>query len=179
MTGGPHGKNVRWKSNTDRAAELSHCFIAINPEMFADGFTERMSDMLAEMRNTEPVSDTSVCNNHIFLSLSLMMPSCLLSYFPITFFQGFSGPTSVSFHFLEYDSLLSLSNCPYFPLIPLMLAVKLVYYLLPRLKWSSKHEAVSFHSLHSGSNNNICTLHSNCKFCQVKYLKTLTAGTMS
>lgn len=131
--------------------------------MFAGGFKERMSDMLAEFRNTEPVSDTFVWNNHrISLSLSAFCPNS------VTLSQGFWGPITVSFLNL-IPSFLSLSNCSNFPPVPLLLAVLLVYHLLPNLKWFSRHQAVSFHSLHTISN----------KISQVKHMTTFPASIMS
>ncbi|KAK3853911.1 hypothetical protein Pcinc_039571 [Petrolisthes cinctipes] len=52
--GGPHGKDVAWKTDLDRQSDISHCFIAINPEMFAEGFQERLSDLMAQLRDVEP-----------------------------------------------------------------------------------------------------------------------------
>ncbi|KAK4320008.1 hypothetical protein Pmani_009077 [Petrolisthes manimaculis] len=55
LSGGPHGKYVPWKTDLERQSDISHCFIAINPEMFAEGFQERLSDLMAQIRDTEPV----------------------------------------------------------------------------------------------------------------------------
>ena len=35
------------------------CFVAVNPEMFAPGFGDRSSDLLAHLRNLEPVSEVN------------------------------------------------------------------------------------------------------------------------
>jgi hypothetical protein len=41
---------------TDRSANLGQCFIAVNPEMFAPGFSDRLQDLMDFMRKMEPVS---------------------------------------------------------------------------------------------------------------------------
>ncbi|OWF39450.1 Malate dehydrogenase [Mizuhopecten yessoensis] len=44
----------KWKTY-EKHANLGHCFIAIDPEAFADGFTDRMQDLMDFNRNLEPV----------------------------------------------------------------------------------------------------------------------------
>lgn len=59
-TGGDYSHNIRdWKT-FDRPANLSHCFVAINPGLFASGFEDRMSDLMGYCRSMEPVSANSV-----------------------------------------------------------------------------------------------------------------------
>lgn len=41
---------------TDRAANLGQCFIAVDPEMFAPGFSDRLQDLMDFLRKMEPVS---------------------------------------------------------------------------------------------------------------------------
>jgi LDH2 family malate/lactate/ureidoglycolate dehydrogenase len=40
---------------TDRPSRVGHCFIAINPLAFADGFAERMDQLVADIKAMEPV----------------------------------------------------------------------------------------------------------------------------
>ncbi|XP_076461629.1 putative oxidoreductase YjmC [Babylonia areolata] len=55
LSGASYGPNVRrWKTN-DRPANLGQCFIAIDPSAFAEGFANRMSDLMNHCRNLEPV----------------------------------------------------------------------------------------------------------------------------
>lgn len=44
----------KWKTY-EKHANLGHCFLAIDPEAFADGFTDRMQDLMDHNRNLEPV----------------------------------------------------------------------------------------------------------------------------
>ena len=39
-----------------RRCSQGQCFVAINPENFADGFNDRMADLLSIQRGLEPVS---------------------------------------------------------------------------------------------------------------------------
>lgn len=41
------------------------CFVAINPENFAPGFSDRMSDLLSIQRGMDPVSRSYCCNVNI------------------------------------------------------------------------------------------------------------------
>ena len=34
-----------------------HCFVAINPNVYADGFEDRMQALMDQYRNLEPVCD--------------------------------------------------------------------------------------------------------------------------
>jgi len=59
MSGAHYGPFVRnWKDKSS-AADLGQCFVAINPEAFEDGFTDRMSDLMSYCRNLEPVEGES------------------------------------------------------------------------------------------------------------------------
>ncbi|XP_045158962.2 uncharacterized oxidoreductase YjmC-like [Mercenaria mercenaria] len=50
-----YGPNVRRWKNTDTVANLGQCFIAINPEAFAPGFSERLDDLMNTCRHLEPM----------------------------------------------------------------------------------------------------------------------------
>ncbi|XP_063841979.1 uncharacterized oxidoreductase YjmC-like [Scylla paramamosain] len=54
LSGGDYAHNIRdWKT-FNRPANLSHCFIAINPALYAPGFEDRMSDLMDSCRSMEP-----------------------------------------------------------------------------------------------------------------------------
>lgn len=53
--GAPYGPNIRDWTRTDRPADLSQCFVAIDPTFFAPGFEGRMTDLMNHCRNMEPV----------------------------------------------------------------------------------------------------------------------------
>ncbi|KAK3558217.1 hypothetical protein QTP86_013987 [Hemibagrus guttatus] len=54
LAGSNYSKHIRTWRMTDRRANLGQCFVALNPEFFADGFNDRMSDLLSLHRNLEP-----------------------------------------------------------------------------------------------------------------------------
>jgi LDH2 family malate/lactate/ureidoglycolate dehydrogenase len=56
FSGATYGPNIRRWMTTDRSANLGQCFIAVNPEMFAPGFSDRLQDLMDFMRKMEPVS---------------------------------------------------------------------------------------------------------------------------
>lgn len=55
LAGGDYGLNVRKWGSTNRSANLGQCFVAINPDCFAPGFQDRLSDLNSMLRNLEPV----------------------------------------------------------------------------------------------------------------------------
>lgn len=55
LAGSDYGPHVREWLKTDRVANLGQGFFAINPECFAPGFKDRMSDLMGFLRNMEPV----------------------------------------------------------------------------------------------------------------------------
>ncbi|XP_054166083.1 uncharacterized oxidoreductase YjmC-like [Oppia nitens] len=55
LSGSAVAPNVRKWSDNHTTANLGQCFVAINPEMFAPGFTDRMSNLIDHCRNQEPV----------------------------------------------------------------------------------------------------------------------------
>uniref|UniRef100_A0A3Q2QR73 Uncharacterized oxidoreductase YjmC n=1 Tax=Fundulus heteroclitus TaxID=8078 RepID=A0A3Q2QR73_FUNHE len=59
LAGAQYSKYVRTWKVTDRAANLGQCFVAINPENFAPGFNERMSDLLSIQRDQDPADPGS------------------------------------------------------------------------------------------------------------------------
>ncbi|KAL2093979.1 hypothetical protein ACEWY4_011291 [Coilia grayii] len=54
LAGSQYSRHIRTWRVTDRAANLGQCFVAINPENFAPGFNDRMSDLLSLHRSLEP-----------------------------------------------------------------------------------------------------------------------------
>ncbi|MEQ2226966.1 hypothetical protein ILYODFUR_032768 [Ilyodon furcidens] len=59
LAGAQYSKYVRTRKVTDRVANLGQCFVAINPENFAPGFNERMSDLLSIQRDQDPADPGS------------------------------------------------------------------------------------------------------------------------
>lgn len=55
LAGAEFSKNIRTWKVTDKVANLGQCFVAIDPDKFASGFTERMSELLSIQRSLEPV----------------------------------------------------------------------------------------------------------------------------
>ncbi|XP_041472820.1 uncharacterized oxidoreductase YjmC-like [Lytechinus variegatus] len=57
ILGGAHfGSNIRKWHGGDREADLGQCFVAINSDAFAPGFSERMTSLMASCRNSEPAN---------------------------------------------------------------------------------------------------------------------------
>ncbi|XP_067678012.1 uncharacterized oxidoreductase YjmC-like [Haliotis asinina] len=54
LAGSTFGPSIRKWRNTDTVADLGQCFIAIDPECFAPGFRDRMSDLVNTCRTLEP-----------------------------------------------------------------------------------------------------------------------------
>ncbi|XP_063052850.1 uncharacterized oxidoreductase YjmC-like isoform X2 [Engraulis encrasicolus] len=54
LAGSEYSRNIRTWRVTDRPANLGQCFVAINPENFAPGFNDRMSDLLSLHRDLHP-----------------------------------------------------------------------------------------------------------------------------
>ncbi|GAA53169.1 malate dehydrogenase [Clonorchis sinensis] len=55
MAGGAYGANIRRWMTTDRPANLGQAFVAIDPNAFASGFGDRLSDYMNSMRNLSRV----------------------------------------------------------------------------------------------------------------------------
>lgn len=56
LSGSNYGHHIiSVQEQTSKVANLGQCFVAINPEAFEDGFTDRMSDLIDFSRNLEPV----------------------------------------------------------------------------------------------------------------------------
>ncbi|KAJ3649961.1 hypothetical protein Zmor_021674 [Zophobas morio] len=49
-----YGPYVRRYGDVHQAANIGHCFIAVNPNYFAPGFEERLSDLMNYIRNMQP-----------------------------------------------------------------------------------------------------------------------------
>ncbi|KAI8787075.1 uncharacterized oxidoreductase YjmC-like isoform X1 [Biomphalaria glabrata] len=56
LAGAQFGSNIRKWKTTDRIADLGQCFVAIDPNAFAPGFTDRISELNATLRNQEPAA---------------------------------------------------------------------------------------------------------------------------
>ncbi|KAJ0069609.1 hypothetical protein NL108_011109, partial [Boleophthalmus pectinirostris] len=54
LAGAEYSNRIRTWKVTDKVANLGQCFVAINPENFAPGFTDRMSDLLSIQRGMDP-----------------------------------------------------------------------------------------------------------------------------
>ncbi|XP_076461628.1 putative oxidoreductase YjmC [Babylonia areolata] len=54
LSGANYGPHIRHWQRHKGAADLGQCFVAIDPEAFAPGFTDRMSDLLDHCRGLEP-----------------------------------------------------------------------------------------------------------------------------
>lgn len=59
LSGSNFGPNIRsWKQG-DKIANLGHCFIAINPEVFAPGAGQRLEQLLCQLRGLETADGAS------------------------------------------------------------------------------------------------------------------------
>ncbi|XP_068168219.1 uncharacterized oxidoreductase YjmC-like isoform X1 [Antennarius striatus] len=54
LAGAKFSNNIRTWKVTDRIADLGQCFVAINPESFASGFNNRMSNLMDIQRGLDP-----------------------------------------------------------------------------------------------------------------------------
>lgn len=54
LSGSNYGPNIGKWGAPQQVSNLGHCFIAINPKMFADGFETRMSDLMNLIRRMTP-----------------------------------------------------------------------------------------------------------------------------
>lgn len=54
LSGASYGPHVRKWKESHLKANLGQCFVAINPNAFEDGFTNRMSELMSYCRNLEP-----------------------------------------------------------------------------------------------------------------------------
>lgn len=54
LAGAEYSNRIRTWKNTTKVANLGQCFVAINPDSFALGFNDRMSDLLSIQRSLEP-----------------------------------------------------------------------------------------------------------------------------
>uniref|UniRef100_A0A1Y1NQ32 Malate dehydrogenase n=1 Tax=Photinus pyralis TaxID=7054 RepID=A0A1Y1NQ32_PHOPY len=59
LGGANYGSNIRKWGNATEVANLGQCFIAVDPNCFAPGFEDRMSDLMGNIRNCEP-ADPSI-----------------------------------------------------------------------------------------------------------------------
>nr|XP_006822613.1 PREDICTED: uncharacterized protein LOC100377141 [Saccoglossus kowalevskii] len=56
---GDFGPNIRRWKDADRVANLGQCFVAIDPESFAPGFTDRMQSLIDICRGQQPAEGES------------------------------------------------------------------------------------------------------------------------
>ena len=57
LAGAAFGPFVRhWLEGLDKEPNLGQCFVAIDPQCFAPGFEDRMTQLIDYLRNMEPVS---------------------------------------------------------------------------------------------------------------------------
>lgn len=55
LSGSALGTDIkRWKGQEERIHNLGHCFIAVNPKVYTDGFEDRMQASMDQYRNLEP-----------------------------------------------------------------------------------------------------------------------------
>ncbi|XP_072290681.1 uncharacterized oxidoreductase YjmC-like [Eucyclogobius newberryi] len=54
LAGAEYSNHIRTWKVTNKVANLGQCFVAINPENFAPGFTDRMSDLMSIQRSMDP-----------------------------------------------------------------------------------------------------------------------------
>jgi LDH2 family malate/lactate/ureidoglycolate dehydrogenase len=54
LGGADYGTNIPIWRTGERNANIGHCFVAIDPSFFDDGFTNRMSDLMEMMRGLPP-----------------------------------------------------------------------------------------------------------------------------
>ncbi|XP_045528379.1 uncharacterized oxidoreductase YjmC-like isoform X1 [Pieris brassicae] len=61
LSGSNYGHHIRSWSHTGRGgpANLGHCFVALDPECFAPGFSDRLTDCIQHWRNLEPTDPKS------------------------------------------------------------------------------------------------------------------------
>lgn len=59
LSGSRFGQNIRNWANHDAEADLGQCFVAINPEMFADGFESRLSELIHHCKDQTPANGES------------------------------------------------------------------------------------------------------------------------
>jgi len=57
MSGSSFGRNIRQWKTTDQPANLGQCFVAIDPECFAPGFTDRLQQFINETRDLKPLDE--------------------------------------------------------------------------------------------------------------------------
>ncbi|XP_014680662.1 PREDICTED: uncharacterized oxidoreductase YjmC-like [Priapulus caudatus] len=55
LAGSAYGPNIRKWMNTTTEADLGQCFVAIDPDAFAPGFPDRMSDLMNICRTSQPI----------------------------------------------------------------------------------------------------------------------------
>ncbi|KAK2708513.1 hypothetical protein QYM36_014199, partial [Artemia franciscana] len=58
LSGSDYGPKIRRWLEADRPANLGQCFIAVDPNCFAPGFSDRLQDMMDFCRNMEPTESS-------------------------------------------------------------------------------------------------------------------------
>ncbi|XP_060585806.1 uncharacterized oxidoreductase YjmC-like [Ruditapes philippinarum] len=59
LSGANYAHHVRKWKESHRQANLGQCFVAVDPEAFAPGFADRLSDLMQHCRNLEPADGQS------------------------------------------------------------------------------------------------------------------------
>lgn len=57
LSGASYGPHVRKWKESHLVANLGQCFVAIDPNAFEEGFTDRMSELMGYCRSLEPASE--------------------------------------------------------------------------------------------------------------------------
>ncbi|KAK6165799.1 hypothetical protein SNE40_022644 [Patella caerulea] len=59
LSGANFGSNIRHWSSHSEISNLGQCFVALDPSVFAPGFTDRMSDLMDHCRNLQPAEGSA------------------------------------------------------------------------------------------------------------------------
>ncbi|XP_060073880.1 uncharacterized oxidoreductase YjmC-like [Ylistrum balloti] len=57
LAGSPFGPFIRMWRTYDKPSDMAHCFIAVDPNSFEDGFSDRLQDLIDHCRNLETADD--------------------------------------------------------------------------------------------------------------------------
>ncbi|XP_013396084.1 uncharacterized protein LOC106163118 [Lingula anatina] len=101
-SGAYYGPNIRKWQSQGAQANLGQCFIAIDPNVFAPGFSGRMSDIMSICRQLQPVSKSATAPIKQFTYVTFTLYTsrknrngqCFIAIDPNVFAPGFSGRMS-------------------------------------------------------------------------------------
>lgn len=110
IVGSKYGPFVRKWGAHGEVADLGQAFIAINPKVFADGFENRMSDLMSHLRNMEPVSSILFLHYISFQMQDLISKKIkvyprwnnMVKYISLSFFSIFDKPEKISAKFRTF-----------------------------------------------------------------------------